>query len=565
MLWCTDSLVTPNSKTCASVIAGGTCVLTGSYVVQASDADLGKVDNTAQAVSTEVTTPVTDSTSTPVTQTRSLGIEKIVDKTGPVNVGDTLNYTITATNTGNTTQTNVVVTDSLVTPNSKTCASVIAGGTCVLTGSYVVKVTDATAGKVSNTAQAVSTEVTTPVTDSLDVPVKATGQLNDLTKTALDSSVKRGERVPFVIRALDVTVNPARLVDIMPPGFTYVAGSARANGVAVEPVIDGRRLTFDGLVPDKDADISLQLTLLATAAAATGENVNRAELVNPSTGEVLDTARAKVEILDEAVFDCSDIIGKVFDDKNRNGYQDEGEPGLPGVRLATVKGLLVTTDPNGRFSVACADIPDGDIGTNFIMKLDPRTLPTGYRVTTENPRKVRLTRGKVVKLNFGAAITRLVTLDLNAKVFEQGSDALKPKWQAGLGRLVDALGAEPSTLRINYAGEDRTRQGPHPCGDARDRETMEGCGRQLPPQYRKPDRLGGGRTMIALLATPRDRGPPHRTVPHDRCPHPSGDRRGGEERNCSRSASTGSMWRERPAPRTRTARRTSRSRPRTSR
>ena len=56
-----------------------------------------------------------------------------------------------------------------------------------------------------------------------------------------------------------------------------------------------------------------------------------------------------------------------------------------------------------------------DIGSNFIVKLDPRTLPTGYRVTTENPRKVRLTRGKMVKLNFGAAITRLVKLDLNAQ------------------------------------------------------------------------------------------------------------------------------------------------------
>ena len=78
--------------------------------------------------------------------------------------------------------------------------------------------------------------------------------------------------------------------------------------------------------------------------------------------------------LAEAVFDCGDIIGKVFDDRNRNGYQDEGEPGLPGVRIATVRGLLVTTDPYGRFSVGCADIPDADIGTNFIMKLDARTL-----------------------------------------------------------------------------------------------------------------------------------------------------------------------------------------------
>lgn len=164
--------------------------------------------------------------------------------------------------------------------------------------------------------------------------------------------------------------------------------------------------------------------------------------------------RARVTILEEAVFDCSDVIGKVFDDKNRNGYQDEGEPGLPGVRLATVKGLLVTTDPHGRFSIACADIPDQDIGSNFIVKLDTRTLPTGYRVTTENPRKVRLTRGKIVKLNFGASITRLVSLDLNAQVFEKGSEALAPKWRAGLAQLVAALKADTSTLRITYAGED---------------------------------------------------------------------------------------------------------------
>jgi hypothetical protein len=182
--------------------------------------------------------------------------------------------------------------------------------------------------------------------------------------------------------------------------------------------------------------------------------VNRAQLVDPGSGEVLATARARVTILEEAVFDCSDVIGKVFDDRNRNGYQDEGEPGLPGVRLATVKGLLVTTDPHGRFSIACADIPDQDIGSNFILKLDPRTLPTGYQVTTENPRKVRLTRGKIVKLNFGAAITRVVSLDVNAKVFEQGSDSLRPKWQAGLSRLVEALAAEPSVLRITYVGED---------------------------------------------------------------------------------------------------------------
>ncbi|WP_163269644.1 hypothetical protein [Chelativorans alearense] len=105
-------------------------------------------------------------------------------------------------------------------------------------------------------------------------------------------------------------------------------------------------------------------------------------------------------------FGCSDVIGTVFDDRNGNGYQDAGEQGLPGVRLATVRGWLVTTDAHGRFHVVCANEEAGRIGSAFIMKLDARTLPTGYRLTTENPRAVRLTAAKTAKLNFGASIGR---------------------------------------------------------------------------------------------------------------------------------------------------------------
>jgi hypothetical protein len=164
---------------------------------------------------------------------------------------------------------------------------------------------------------------------------------------------------------------------------------------------------------------------------------------------VVAKAKATVEIMPEHVFDCGDIIGKVFDDKNRNGYQDEGEPGLPGVRVVTVKGLLITTDRNGRFHVGCADVPDSEIGSNFIMKLDTRTLPTGYRVTTENPRTVRLTRGKVTKLNFGASISRVIRLDMTKAMFADGT-AVSPKLAGVVQQLVGILDAEPSTLRLTY-------------------------------------------------------------------------------------------------------------------
>ncbi|NKB84686.1 hypothetical protein HED51_22660 [Ochrobactrum grignonense] len=144
----------------------------------------------------------------------------------------------------------------------------------------------------------------------------------------------------------------------------------------------------------------------------------------------------------------------MFDDRNGNGYQDEGEPGIPGVRIATVRGLLVTADKFGRFHVACADLPDSRIGSNFIMKLDPRTLPTGYRLTTENPRVVRLTAGKMTKINFGASLGRVVRLGLKDNAFIAGSLLLKDQWSKGLDQLIVVLKQERSILRITYTAKD---------------------------------------------------------------------------------------------------------------
>ena len=145
----TDNLITPNSNTCATVAVGATCTLTGTYVVTMLDAG-GDVVNTASAESDEVTTPVTDTVTTPVDPAApALDINKTLtnnadeDSSGTVSIGDTLTYTIVATNSGNFDQNNVVVTDNLITPNSNTCATVAVGATCTLTGTYVVTAADA--------------------------------------------------------------------------------------------------------------------------------------------------------------------------------------------------------------------------------------------------------------------------------------------------------------------------------------------------------------------------------------------------------------------------------------
>jgi hypothetical protein len=175
--------------------------------------------------------------------------------------------------------------------------------------------------------------------------------------------------------------------------------------------------------------------------------------------QVSNVASATVRIVPDPTFDCSDLIGKVFDDRNANGWQDEGEPGIANVRLATARGLLVTTDAEGRYHVACAAIPQAQRGSNFIMKLDERTLPSGYRLTTENPREVRMTRGKLVKLNFGAAIHRVVRLELSDAAFLKDSAEPDAALARALDRLPASLREKPSVLRLAYrrAGEGDAR------------------------------------------------------------------------------------------------------------
>ncbi len=156
-------------------------------------------------------------------------------------------------------------------------------------------------------------------------------------------------------------------------------------------------------------------------------------------------------------FVCSDVIGKVFEDLNHDGFQDPGEKGIPAARLATVNGRIITTDEHGRFSVPCADIPQ-DIGSTFLLKLDPRSLPTGYRLTTENPRTVRLTQGMMSKMNFGVSLTNLVRIDLTDEAFDPRTGEIVTDLDNGLKALVKEVARKPSFVRLSYFVDGETTE-----------------------------------------------------------------------------------------------------------
>ena len=278
-----------------------------------------------------------------------------------------------------------------------------------------------------------------------------------ITKTTPAINVSRGDLVPYEItfnNLLGADIDDLGLRDRFPAGFRYVEGSARVDGVPMEPIANGRVLEWRDLEAPAGSSRTVVLLLTVGAGVTEGEFVNQAEAFSGLTGIALSgVASATVRVVPDPTFDCTDVLGKVFDDRNRNGVQDEGELGLPRVRVVTVRGLSVQTDPHGRFHITCPIVPNETRGSNFVLKLDDRTLPSGYRMSTRITQTKRATRGKALRFQFGASIHRVIGLDVADAAFEPESTSLRAQWTPRLVTLLDELEKGPSVLRLSYVAD----------------------------------------------------------------------------------------------------------------
>ncbi|MAH88151.1 MAG: hypothetical protein CMF26_06055 [Kiloniella sp.] len=80
-----------------------------------------------------------------------------------------------------------------------------------------------------------------------------------------------------------------------------------------------------------------------------------------------------------------------------------------------------------------------------IVLLDP-----SYPMNIENPRVIRVTRGKAARADFGAQIDRIVRLDLNRCAFAGSGAELTRESAAGMTQLLGTLHQSRSRLRIAY-------------------------------------------------------------------------------------------------------------------
>ncbi|SEN73467.1 conserved repeat domain-containing protein [Loktanella fryxellensis] len=336
-----------------------------------------------------------------------------------------------------------------------------------------------------NVAEVTADQIADPATGTVAVPALPAANVR-VVKVADTESALLGGTVGYTLtfENLNNSIETGlTFVDALPDGLSFTPGTARYDGADTpQPTIRGDLLEWSDITLAPRQTVTI--TLDARVTDSDGDLTNRAYVLDAGRAVISNRAEATVSRRPEAVFDCGDVIGKVFDDRNLNGYQDgvapedrsaitdqtydedkvqtqadqqsEGEPGLAGVRLATVNGTIITTDAYGRFSVPCAELPAA-IGSNFTLKLDTRTLPTGYTVTTENPRTVRLTPGTVAKLNFGAAIANVVDIDLTGAAFVGSTADPVAALPAGVDALLEQIRDVPSAIRLSYYtdGEDR--------------------------------------------------------------------------------------------------------------
>jgi uncharacterized repeat protein (TIGR01451 family) len=278
-----------------------------------------------------------------------------------------------------------------------------------------------------------------------------------ITKTTPLVNVTRGQLVPYTItinNAIGASLQGEQVVDRYPAGFRYVPGSARLDGVPSEPKLAAGQLAWNGLNFGSSDHRTIVLLLAVGAGVGEGEFVNRAQVIDGLTGKPLSgEATATVRVVPDQTFDCTDVFGKVFNDVNRNGVQDDGEDGLPGVRVVTATGLAAATDRYGRFHITCAITPNEDRGSNFVLKLDDRTLPSGFRMSTDQVQIKRATRGKALKFDFGASIYRVVAIDLSDAVFEPGATEIRVQWRPRINVLLEELRKAPSVLRLSYVAD----------------------------------------------------------------------------------------------------------------
>jgi uncharacterized repeat protein (TIGR01451 family) len=265
----------------------------------------------------------------------------------------------------------------------------------------------ATAQEIKNQASASGDNLPTGIVNSNETSLVAGQAALELIKTADRAAAEPGDTVVYRLALRNSGEAPASdivVTDRSPLGVRFLPESLQGSittGTNTEPVTlpsaerDGRNVafTFPRLEPNQTLNIIYAAVITPDAVRGDGRNVAQERRSN--------IASFLMRIRPGILSDCGTIVGRVFVDKNFDGEQQPGEPGVPNAVIYMDDGNRITTDTDGLFSLANV------IAGNRSGTLDLSSLP-GYSLApnlyfiegNSQSRLVRLAPGGMARMNF---------------------------------------------------------------------------------------------------------------------------------------------------------------------
>jgi LPXTG-site transpeptidase (sortase) family protein len=310
----------------ATLLKGETLSCPAVYTLTDADIINQLYSNTATATSklpdgiTDGPTD-TDTENIPLNVPFSLGIKKVVTNIGPFRLNDTIVYSITATNLGLNSLTNVQVTDPGTGVTLGTCLPILgstlaSGESLVCSATHHVTISDVNSGYFSNTAIADSIETDPPVTDTATVPIKQNARIEVFKEVISIGPYSVGSTITYDISAKntgDQTLHNVGISDLVE--------------LPLDPEDPDYKVTLGTCTPAQPADLEPDAILSCSAThLVTANNMlaggfrNKAKATSDETGEVTDSA---IVILKTPSIQLSK--SGALDDLNSNGRADVGE------------------------------------------------------------------------------------------------------------------------------------------------------------------------------------------------------------------------------------------------
>ncbi|AFZ17357.1 DUF7507 domain-containing protein [Allocoleopsis franciscana] len=228
-----------------------------------------------------------------------------------------------------------------------------------------------------------------------------------LVKTADRAAAEPGDTVIYRLALTntgEVPANQITITDTPPLGVRFLPESLQGalttgsttTPVSLPPAVTADRqitFTYPRLAPGETLTVIYASVVTPDAVRGDGRNVARESRSN--------LAAFQLRIRQGILSDCATIVGRVFVDKNFDGQQQPGEPGVPNAVLFMDDGNRITTDANGLFSLVNV------IAGHRTATLDLSSLP-GYSLApnikfiegNSQSRLVRLEPGGMARMNF---------------------------------------------------------------------------------------------------------------------------------------------------------------------